>query len=86
MQRFRNEWLVDQSDSSKALRAAPMARCMSAAEASATSPSTSSVAGLMFSNRLPDAASTSSPSISMRTSPWLAMFRLPFAIFRSRPN
>ena len=57
-----------------------MARCMSSAEASATSPSTSSVAGLTFSNRLPDAASTSSPSISMRTSPWLAILRLPFTI------
>ena len=56
MQRLRNEWLVDQSVSSKARRAAPMARCMSSAEASATSPSTSSVAGLTFSNRLPDAA------------------------------
>ena len=32
-------------------------------------PSTSSVAGLTLSKRLPDAASTSSPSMSMRTSP-----------------
>ena len=35
-------------------------------------PSTSSVAGLMLSKRLPDAASTSSPSMSMRTSPCTA--------------
>ena len=68
-QRLRRARLVDQSDSSKARRAAAIARCMSSVAASATSPSTSSVAGLMFSNRLPEAASTSSPSMSMRTSP-----------------
>ena len=55
--------------------------------ASATSPSTSSVAGLTLSKRLPDAASTSSPAMSMRTSPapsWLVMLR-PFLWTRRRP-
>ena len=47
-------WLVDQSVSSKARRAAAIAVCMSAFDASATWPSTSSVAGLMLSNRLPE--------------------------------
>ena len=78
-QRLRRARLVDQSDSSKACRDEAMARFMSSGEASATSPSTSSVAGLMFSNRLPEAASTSSPSMSMRTSPlWLDMPPPPF--------
>ena len=77
-QRLRRARFVDQSVSSKARRAASMARRMSSADASATCPSTSSVAGLMLSKRLPDAASTSSPSMSMRTSPfpaWLDMRR-----------
>ena len=77
-QRLRKARLVDQSVSSKARRAASMARRMSSADASATSPSTSSVAGLMLSKRLPEAASTSSPSMSMRISPrptWLDMPR-----------
>ena len=64
---WRNVRLVDQSVSSKALRAASMARCMSADEASVTSPSTSSVAGLVFANR-PAWPSTSLPSISIRDS------------------
>ena len=55
--------------SSNARRAAAMARSMSSAPASATWPMTSSVAGLMLSNALPDAASTSSPSMSIRSSP-----------------
>ncbi len=70
-QRLRSARFVDQSDSSKACRAEAMARCISAAEASATSPNTSSVAGLMFSKRFPEAASTSSPPMSMRASPVL---------------
>ncbi len=41
---------------------------MSSCPPSATWPSTSSVAGLMLSNRAPDAASTSSPSMSRRLS------------------
>src|SRR6185437_14181730 len=63
-----------------------MARRMSSADASATWPSTSSVAGLMLSNRLPDDASTSSPSMSMRTSPlvtWLDMPRPPSDLHES---
>ena len=60
--RLRNSLSVDQSVSSKARRAASMARCMSAFDASATSPSTSSVAGLMLVN-VPASPSTSLPSI-----------------------
>ena len=63
-QRLRNARLVDQSVSSKARRAASIARCMSAFDASATSPSTSSVAGLMLVN-VPASPSTSLPSISI---------------------
>jgi hypothetical protein len=66
---------VDQSVSSNARRAAAMARSMSAAEASATGPSTSSVAGLTLSNVAPDSACTSSPSISIRVSPWTVLGR-----------
>ena len=43
----------------------PMARCMSSTEASATWPSSSSVAGFTFPNVRPRLASTSSPSISI---------------------
>src|SRR6185369_4513200 len=53
--------------SSKARRAAAIARCMSAFDASATSPSRSSVAGLMLAN-VPASPSTSLPSINMRGS------------------
>ena len=67
-QRRRKAWFVDQSVSSKARRAAAMARCISAAEPSATSPRTSSVAGLTFSNLAPESASTSSPSMSILVS------------------
>jgi len=45
-QRLRSARFVDQSVPSKARRAASIARCMSARDASATSPRTSSVAGL----------------------------------------
>ena len=61
-QRLRSSRLVDQSVSSKARRAASMARCMSSFDASATSPSDSSVAGLMFV-KVPAWPSTSLPSI-----------------------
>ncbi len=64
-QRLRKAWLVDQSVSSNARRAASMALSMSPLSASATSPSTSSVAGLTLANVLPDAASTSLPSMSI---------------------
>ena len=69
MQRWRNALSVDQVVSSKARRAAAIASSMSSWPASATGPSTSSVAGLMLSKVLPDLASTSFPSISMRCSP-----------------
>ena len=62
---MRNEWFVDQSVSSKARRAASIARCISAGEASATCPMTSSVAGLTLSKRWPESASTSLPSINI---------------------
>ena len=68
---LRRSRLVDQSDSSKARRAASMARCISAFDASATGPSTSSVAGLTLSKVRPESASTSSPSTSILTS-WSA--------------
>ena len=42
-----------------------MARCISAVEASATWPMTSSVAGFTLSNVLPESASTSLPSMSI---------------------
>ena len=61
-QRLRSSRLVDQSVSSKARRAASMARCMSSFDASATSPSDSSVAGLMLV-KVPAWPSTSLPSI-----------------------
>ncbi|ABW16426.1 short-chain dehydrogenase/reductase SDR [Parafrankia sp. EAN1pec] len=64
-QRFRNAWLVDQSASSNARRAAEIARRISAFDASATWPSTSFVAGLMLSKVLPESASMSSPSTSI---------------------
>ncbi len=64
-QRLRKAWLVDQSVSSKARRAASMARCISAFEASATRPMTSSVAGFTFSKVRPESASTSLPSSSI---------------------
>ena len=67
---MRRAWFVDQSVSSKARRAAAMARCISAADASATAPSTSSVAGLTFSKVAPESASTSAPSMSIRVSGW----------------
>ena len=63
-QRLRSARFVDQSLSSKARRAASMARCMSAFDASATSPRTSSVAGLRLAN-VPASPSTSLPSISI---------------------
>ena len=47
---LRKAWFVDQSVSSNARRAATIACCMSAVEASVTWPMTSSVAGLMLSN------------------------------------
>ena len=47
---------------------ASMARCISAVEASATWPMTSSVAGLTLSKVLPESASTSLPSMSIRCS------------------
>src|SRR5262249_732981 len=62
--RLRKARLVDQSVSSNARRAASIARCMSAFDASATSPNTSSVAGLMFVN-VPASPSTSVPLISI---------------------
>ncbi len=65
---LRKAWLVDQSVSSKARRAASMARCISAVEPSATTPMTSSVAGLTFSKVRPESASTSFPSRSIRCS------------------
>src|SRR6478752_5080522 len=58
----RKAWLVDQSVSSNARRAASIALPMSSFDASATSPSGSSVAGLMLVE-VPAAPSTSSPSI-----------------------
>src|SRR6201999_1346325 len=61
-QRLRSSLLVDQSVSSKARRAASMARSMSSFEASATSPSGSSVAGLMLV-KVPAWPSTNLPSI-----------------------
>ena len=64
-QRLRKAWLVDQSVSSKARREPSMARCISAVEASATWPMTSSVAGFTLSKVLPESASTSLPSISI---------------------
>src|SRR5438477_429243 len=67
-QRLRKARLVDQSVSSKARRAASMARCISASDPSATCPSTSSVAGLTFSNVLPESAATSLPSMSILVS------------------
>ena len=76
-QRLRSSLLVDQSVSSKARRAASMARCMSSFDASATSPSDSSVAGLMLV-KVPAWPSTSLPSIiifgSKRTFTVSAMF------------
>ena len=56
---------MDQSVPSKARRAATMARSMSSAEASATWPSSSSVAGFVLTNVLPPLASTSFPSMSI---------------------
>src|ERR1019366_3633208 len=67
-QRRRSTRFVDQSVSSKARRAAPIARSMSAAPPSATWPMTSSVAGLTFANVAPEAASVNLPSISIRPS------------------
>src|SRR5215470_18176003 len=62
--RLRKARLVDQSVSSKARRAASIARCMSAFDASATCPNTSSVAGLILT-KVPACPSTSLPSISI---------------------
>src|SRR5581483_3275698 len=76
-QRLRSSRFVDQSVSSNALRAAPMARSMSSGVPSATSPITASVAGLMFENALPDDASVSFPSMSMRGSAWSSAMGLP---------
>ena len=70
---MRNAPLVDQSVSSKARRAAAMARSMSSWPASAVVPSTSSVAGLTLSNRRPEIASSSFPSMSIRASPVMAV-------------
>jgi hypothetical protein len=58
-----------------ARRAASMARSMSSGPASATSPATSSVAGLMLPYVAPDAASTSFPSISIRGSAASSLIR-----------
>jgi len=60
--------LTGQSVSSNARLAAPIARRMSSCPPSATWPSTSSVAGLTLLNVAPDAAPTSSPSMSRRVS------------------
>ena len=65
---LRRSRLVDQSVTSNARRAASMARCISALDASATRPRTSSVAGLTLSNVSPDSAPMSSPSTSIRSS------------------
>ena len=62
---MRKAWFVDQSVSSKARRAPSIARCISAVDASATCPMTSSVAGFTLSKVLPESASTSLPSISI---------------------
>ena len=67
-QRTRKPTSVDQSVSSKAVRAAATAESMSAGVPSATTPSTSSVAGFTFSNVPPSDASTSFPPISRRSS------------------
>src|ERR1700722_6168599 len=76
-QRLRSSLLVDQSVSSKARRAASIARCMSSFDASVTSPSDSSVAGLMLV-KVPAWPSTNLPSIiilgSNRTFTVSAMF------------
>ena len=64
----RNSWFVAQSVSSNARRAAPMASSTSSVVASAVTPMTASVAGLMFSYVRPPVAATSLPSISMRDS------------------
>ena len=60
----RNFASVDQVVSSKARRAAAIARSTSASEASAASPMSSSVAGLIDANVAPPSAGTNSPSIS----------------------
>ena len=62
---MRKAWFVDQSVSSKARRAPSIARCISAVDASATWPMTSSVAGFTLSKVLPESASTSLPSINI---------------------
>ena len=77
---------MDQAVSSKARRAAAMAASMSSWPASATWPSTSSVAGLMLSNTLPDFASTSLPSISIRTSPCTVVVSLVVMVSFLRPG
>ena len=63
MQRTRSSVSVDQSVVSKARRAAPMARSMSAASPSAAVPRTSSVAGLIVGYR-PLPPGTSFPSMN----------------------
>ncbi len=68
---MRRARLADQSVSSKARRAASMARCISALDASATWPIASSVAGLTLSNVRPESASMSLPSTSILAS-WSA--------------
>ncbi len=65
---WRNFRSVDHPVSSKARRAATMARSMSWAVASVVCPMTSSVAGLMLSNPAPEDDSTSAPSMSIRRS------------------
>ncbi len=64
-QRARSSRSVDQLVSSKARRAASMARPISALDASATWPRTSSVAGLTLSNVRPESEPMSSPSTSI---------------------
>ncbi len=66
--RLRSTRLVDQSDSSNARRAAPIAASMSCTPAAVVEPMTTPVAGLRLSNSAPDAVRTSSPPISMRFS------------------
>ena len=67
-QRTRNSVLRDQSVSSKARRAASMARPMSSASASAATPSTSSVAGLIV-GKVPALPSDSLPSMNSALTP-----------------
>ena len=67
---FAQRRVLAQPLSSKARRAAAMARSASSFVPSATLPITSSVAGFTLSKRDPFDASQSSPSISARVSGW----------------